>query len=268
MNTIQEKQKSKYLITGSGSGLGRFLYEYFGGIGFDRNTSPSKFEQLREEGFDVIIHCASQPPRTVSLRSLYPFIDDNVLLTQRVAETPHKKFIFISSVDVYPKTLGTHNEDEEIPIEGATSFYVTTKLMSESIVRETSSNFLILRCSALLGTYSRPNSLIRIAEERNPKISLSESSIMNYVRHKQIAEFIEHAIKNNLSGIYNTVSSKNINMRQVAKLLEKKVNFGSYNYNVGGITNRKVSKVFPSFKKTSEDIVREFMTEDFPKRKI
>lgn len=257
----------KFLITGHKSGLGRYLYEYFGGIGFDRNVPADKFEHIRREGVDMIIHYASQPPRTVTLRSLYPFIDDNVLLTERVAGLRHKKFIFISSVDVYPKTTGLHNEEEDISLASITNFYAAAKLMSESIVMKTCPNYLILRCVALLGTYSRQNSLIKIAQEENPVLTLAASSVMNYVRHSQVADFIKHAVENNLRGVVNVASTENITLASVADLLKKKARFGSYHYRVGDISNRKIAEIFPAYKRTSEDIVREFIKEDLPKRK-
>jgi nucleoside-diphosphate-sugar epimerase len=259
---------TKFLITGHKSGLGRSLYEYFGGIGLARNKTADKFEHIRREGVDVIIHCASQPPRTVTLSSLYPFMDDNVLLTERISRLRHKKFVFISSVDVYPDTRGPHNEDEDISLASITNFYAAAKLMSESIVMKTCPNYLIFRCAALLGTYSRQNSLIKIAEEENPVVTLAASSVMNYVRHSQVADFIKYAVENNLKGIYNAVSSENIILSRVADLLKKKVRFGSHQYRVGDISNQKISSVFPSFKKTSEDIVRQFIKEDLPRRKI
>ncbi len=258
---------AKFLITGHKSGLGRYLYEYFGGMGLGRNLPLKKFEYIRRESVDTIIHSAGQPPRTVTLSSLYPFIDDNVLLTERVAGIRHKKFIFISSVDVYPKTRGLHKEEEDISLEPITNFYASAKLMSESIVIKTCPNYLILRCAALLGAHSRQNSLIKIAEEKNPALTLSVSSVMNYVRHKQVADFIKYAIKNDLTGIYNAASSENITLARVADLLKKKVRFGSHTYRMGDISNQKISSVFPSFKKTSEDIVREFIKEDLPRKK-
>lgn len=257
-----------FLITGHKSGLGRYLYEYFGGIGLPRNMPPDKFEHIRREGVDVIIHCASQPPRAVTLRSLYPFIDDNVLLTERLVGVHHKKFIFISSVDVYPKTTGPHNEEEDISLDLVTNLYAATKLMSESIVAKMCPNYLILRCVSLLGKYSRQNSLIKIAEDENPSLTLSADSVFNYIRHSQVADFIKHALENNLSGVYNAASSENITLSDVAHVVKKKVRFGSYQYAVGHISNQKISSVFPTFARTSEGIVRQFIKEDLPKRKI
>lgn len=139
--------------------------------------------------------------------------------------------------------------------------------MSESIVRNKCPNYLILRCAALLGIYSRQNSLIKIAQEESPVLTLTASSVMNYILHRQVAEFIKHAVDNNLSGIYNAASSQNITLARVAKLLKKNVNFGPHSYMVGNISNRKISNVSSLFARTSEEIIEQFIKEDLIKRK-
>ncbi len=70
--------------------------------------------------------------------------------------------------------------------------------------------------------------------------------------------FIQLAIEKDLQGIYNLSSSKNITLRKIAELLEKKVTFGTYRYTVGDIDNHKVSQIRPSFKKTSLEVIDEF----------
>ncbi len=104
-------------------------------------------------------------------------------------------------------------------------------------------------------------------------LTLAASSVMNYVLHSQVADFIKYAVENNLRGIYNVASVENITLGRVADLLNRKARFGTYRYTVGEISNRKISSVSPTFKRTSEDIVREFISEltllkeGLPKRK-
>ena len=255
-----------YLTTGHKSGLGRYLHEYFGGIGIDRSTKIDKIE-VNRVGADVIIHCASQAPKNVTSNSLYPFIDDNILLTERMTEFRHKKFIFISTVDVYPKNANYHDEDEDIPLSAVANFYAVTKLISESIIKNKCPNFLIIRCTSLLGKYSRQNSLIKMKELKSPKLTLAGSSEMNYVLHQQVADFIKYAVSINLTGVYNAAATDNIKLSYVADLFKKKVNFGSYLYRVGNISNRKISSALPVFAKTSEDVIAQFIKNDFQERK-
>ena len=169
-----------------------------------------------------------------------------------------KKFIYVSSIDVYPKNNNKHTEMEVIDVNQVSGIYGVTKLMSESIVENLSPNFLILRCSALLGRDARENSLIKIIKEKNPTLTLTADSTFNYILHKDILEFIKIAIGNDLQGVYNIVSSENITLSRLVKLLGKKVNFGDYIYNVGKIDNKKVAELLPSIKKSSEEVINKF----------
>lgn len=249
----------KILVTGNKSGLGKYLFENIGTIGLDRNNLSRELKKIKKEGVDIIIHCAFNSSRDVTSESLFPYFGDNVFLTKELTLVPHKKFIFFSSVDVYPKNKAIHLEDEIINLNSAEGIYGITKLISESIIRNYCKNFLILRGSAFLGEYSRKNSLIKIIEEKNCVLTLTGDSEFNYVLYSDILDFLKTAIKKNLKGIYNLASSKNITLSEAAKIFGKKVRFGKYNYRVGKISNRKISSVSLVFKKTSQEIIKQFI---------
>ena len=228
----------RIIVSGNKSGLGRYLFESLGAIGLDRNTSFEKREDLKKKGADIIIHCAFNYSREVSSQSLFPYFKDNVLLTKELAMIPHKKFIFISSVDVYPKNREIHKENEIIGLDSIEGIYGITKLISESIVRNYCKNHLILRGTAFLGKYSRKNSLIKIIKEKNPSLTLSPKSDFNYVLYSDVADFLKTAIKKDLKGIYNLASSENITLTGIARTFKKKVKFGKYQYSAGKINNK------------------------------
>lgn len=251
----------EFLVTGALSGLGKHIYEYFRGIAWDRQMLDKDRGVIKRTGADTIIHCASNSSQEVSSDTLYGYVGDNVLLTEELVSVPHRKFIFISSVDVYPKQKGLHQEDEVIDVNNVIGIYAVTKLMSESIVRQHCPNHLILRCSSLLGEYSRKNSLIKILEDEPCVLTLTQDSRLNYILHCDVSGFIQFAIKNDLQGIYNVACSGNVTLREVVTTIGKKVQFGKYNYDVGNIDNRKITSIFPSFKKTSREIVTQFMRE-------
>lgn len=252
MNTNLKRKKSNYLITGSSSGLGKYFHDQLGGSAFYRDDT-------NVEETEILIHCAFNRARGINSKNLYQYLFDNVFLTKKLAKISHKKFIYISSVDVYPKNNKKHSENEVIDINQISGVYAITKVMSESLIQNLCPNFLILRCSALLGRDSRENSLIKIIKEENPTLTLSAKSVFNFILHKDVLEFVKIAIEKNLQGVYNLSSSKNITLFQIAELLGKKVSFGTYIYNVGDIDNKKVSKLLPSFKKTSREVINEFM---------
>jgi len=249
----------RVLTTGILSGLVKYIHENLGGIGLIRTTSPEDMEKIKNSGVDVIIHCAFNSRRGINSNSLYYYLEDNVLLTEKLVSIPHKKFIFLSSVDVYPKGVGTHTEEEIIDMDSISGIYGITKLMSESIVKTHCGNYLILRGSTLLGKYSRKSSLIKIIEDDRCILTLSSDSRYNCVLHSDILDFIKFSIDHDLKGIYNLSSLENVTLLEVANTLGKKVKFGNYLYDVGNINNSKISYVFPVFKKTSKEIVTKFM---------
>lgn len=248
----------RFLITGARSGLGKHLLEFFDGIPLTRDISQQDFNNLKINGVDIIIHAAFNSDQLVNTNNLYTYTKDNVLLTRELLNIPHQKFIYISTVDVYPKDQKKHRENEVIDISLVRGIYEITKLISESLVRQ-SSNYLILRCATLIGKYSRKNSLIKIIEKKNPNLTLSPDSSFNYVQHHDVSNFIKLAIKKDLRGIYNLASSTNITLSQVAKLIKKNVRFGKHIYDVGKIDNSKAAALYSHFKKTSRQVVLEFI---------
>ncbi|MBI2098117.1 MAG: NAD-dependent epimerase/dehydratase family protein [Candidatus Wildermuthbacteria bacterium] len=251
----------KVLVTGNKSGLGKYLHENFpNAMGWDRDTTEDEKEKIRKEGVDVLIHCASNPAREVTSESLFSYIQDNICLAKELAAIPHKKFIFISSVDVYPRNSEVHAEDDVIDVNAVEGIYAICKLASESIVREYSLNYLIMRCSAFLGPYARKNSLLKIKEDENPTVTLTPDSEFNYVLYQDVLKFLQVAMEKDLKGICNLAASKNITLSQAADMFGKKVTFGEFRYRVGNIDNAKVASLIPAFKKSSEEIIREFAT--------
>ena len=247
------------LTTGVRSGLGRYIHENLGGVGLTRQQSGKEFQKIKNRGVDTIIHCAFNTARGINSESLFSYLEDNVFLTKELVSIPHQKFIFISSIDVYPKSESVHSESEVIEVDSVDGIYAITKLISESIVKQHCPDFLILRCSAFLGKYSRRNSLLRIIEDENCVLTLSGESEFYYILYPDVLEFIKYAIDNGLTGIYNVASSDSITLSEVADILGKKVEFGSYKYGVGKIDNSKISAVFPAFNKTSKEVIRQFI---------
>lgn len=252
MNKNLKNTKDKYLISGSSSGLGKYLHDQLGGSVFNRTGA-------NVEEAEIIIHCAVNRAKEVDSKNFYQYLSDNVFLTKKIAKIPHKKFIYISSVDVYPKNNEKHSEDEVIDVDQVSGIYAITKLMSESIIQNFSPNYLILRCSSLLGRDARENSLVKIIKEENPILTLSSESVFNFILHKDVLEFVSAAIEEDLQGVYNLVSEENITLLEIVRSLKKEVIFGSYFYNVGHIDNKKVRKVLQNFKKNSKEVIKEFM---------
>jgi dTDP-4-dehydrorhamnose reductase len=260
---VASKKGLKFLITGSKSGLGQYLHERFDGAEWSRNVDASLQAQIEDEGVDVIVHCAFNSRVETAKRDFYQYISDNLLLTEKLTRVPHKKFIFISTVDVYPKNGKVSHEDDTIDPNEVANIYGTTKLMSEAIVSNECADFLILRCSALLGKYARQNSLMRILENDVCELTLSAQSCFNYVLHKDVGDFILHTLDDDIQGVYNFVSNQNVALGDIAKFFGREPHFGSYRYDAGVVSNAKIVSTFPPIDRSSMDAVIFFTEEKY-----
>lgn len=252
----------KLLVTGVASGIGKYIHEQLGGIGLTRQSPNLK--ELQKRSFDMIIHCAwnHMPTRSVTTDNIGQYYDDNSLLTQELLKIPHKYFVLFSTIDIYPANGQPHLEDEVIYADSIRSIHGTTKLISEALVRARSNMYLILRPTSLIGPYMRKNNLLKILEDKKPFLTLDGGSIYNLIHYPDVLGFIRSAADRGESGIFNLSSAKTITLAQIAKLADKKVSFGTHHYESGDIINKKAAKIWPGFKKSSEDILKEFIAQN------
>lgn len=254
------------LVTGANSGLGKHCCEIFDGVAFTRKTNFTDIMRRAEQKpFRAIIHSAFNAKNDINSAQLYSYLHDTTFLTKKLLSIPHEKFIFISSTDVYPKDNHAHREEDAIQIKDITNIYGISKLVCESIVQNELTNYLILRPTALLGCYARPNSLIKILTHQNPTLTLGENSTFNYIRHKDVSEFIEIALADNLQGIYNLAASANIKLGEVKTHFKKNVTFGDYIYDVGTINNQKAKSIFLNLQHSSMENILLFLSDCHPR---
>jgi nucleoside-diphosphate-sugar epimerase len=252
-----------YLITGTSSGIGRFLTRELRPTDtIDRTTNDETLSRIYDSSYDVIIHCAfnSALPSTISSHNGHRYIDDNVFMVSRLLAIPHQLFIFFSTDRIYPENSDLHREDDEILFEGISDIYSSSKLLSEMSVVEKAKTHLILRCVTLLGLDARENNAIRLLRQRPCKLSLTKDSSFNFVLHTDIIKFIRLAIEQDIRGIFNVSSIQDINLEKMIKafLNRPKVEFGLHHYFPRKMSRRKIGGVTDVFEKTSEQVWDEF----------
>ena len=223
----------KALITGTNSGLGKWLSKQFKNCDeFIRGSNISDFikKEMAPDGsgytipkYDLIIHCAGCVQHSNWDNVGLDLFEDNVFLTRDLTKIPHTKFVFISSID----------EAKDTP-------YGVTKRLSEIIVKQLCDNYLILRPSALLGKEMKKNTFQKIVNGED--IALTKNTVMNYILYEDILD----AINSNQKGIKVLRSNGNITIGEVVDIFEKKLKFGEIHYEVeyikSDIDTNKTSK--------------------------
>tara|TARA_Y100000361_G_scaffold154281_1_gene179284 strand:- start:4427 stop:5131 length:705 start_codon:yes stop_codon:yes gene_type:complete len=231
-------KNKKILVTGITSGLGKYIHNNIpNSIGLTRENR----HQLLDGDYDLIIHCAFSNERMESIDDYYEFIDGSILLTDDLVKVKHKKFIYISSLEVYNK-----------PFTG----YRFGKLCSEAIVNKKANNPLMLRIPAMLGVDIRKNTVMKMLLDDKPKLTLSSDSTFNYILHSDLLNFISES--EDKTGILNFISDGNITLKKVNEIFNGNPIWGDYTYitkEVDGIKLKTSEKVVTEFKKLIKDSV-------------
>ena len=210
----------KVLISGTNSGLGKWLSKQF--TGCDKYTRETNWFNLKDE-YDLIIHCAAAVTHNGWDKVEFDLFKDNVFLTRDLVNIPHKKFVYISSID-----------------EAKDSPYGVTKRISEIIVKDLCKNYLILRPSSLIGEGMKKNTFQKIVNGEN--IALTPDTIMNFVLYEDVFD----VVKFDTGGTKVLRSNNNITIKEVVEILEKKLEYGNIHYEVedieSDIDTKKTSK--------------------------
>ena len=249
-----------YLVSGTGSGFGRHAREVFGAQSWDRDTLETERQQLVNDGVDVVIHSAFNSSSAVDSDNVAQYVRDNLLLTADLLSVPCDLFVFMSTVDVYPRDGVRHSEDEVIDLDEVSGIYGMMKLMSEGLVREREGCHLILRCSSLLGPTIRGNTLTRLLDGGR-EVGLSPESRFNYVRYADVSSFIDTASRTNLSGTFNVTSGDDVSFSDVVAEISPNLEFGNYVYDCGLTDNSKIAEIAPAFTCSSLETVTAFINE-------
>jgi len=250
------------LITGTGSGLGRHLLEFFGATPFDRSTPIDARQYQPDIPYDTIIHCAFNATREDNIQDLSSYMDDNAGLTERLTRIPHKRFVLASTIDVYPQTTGPFDEEYPIELSELQGAYPTSKLLSETHVQNNCPNHVILRLGMMMGPYGRRNTLVRVLTEQNCQIGLKADSEYNVVSHKTIAAFLATCIENNIQGTFNMGSSSRVCLGELANMLGHDIEFGGHHYHSADIDNTKAAKITSELKNDSLTVIKTLLAEN------
>lgn len=194
------------LVTGISSGLGKYMHQnILGSFGLNRDN----FDEIKDISYDLIIHCAFNKENEITDYKKY--IDDNIFLTQRLKKLKCRKFVYISTVDVYQDTP---------------TMYAHFKRFSETLLETTD---LILRCSMMIGDTMKINHLIKIKNNYD-KIGLSKESTFNYILMEDLLDFFVTKDFESYEGIVDFASNSVVKLENVRELFKSQTILGEHIY--------------------------------------
>ncbi|MBO98802.1 MAG: hypothetical protein CL730_00825 [Chloroflexi bacterium] len=212
---------NKILITGTKSGLGKYLSSFIKGT--TNIETQNELNLHKSSSFKIIIHCAGS--NSHRFKDFLKLIKNNIILTYKLLRFRSDLFVFFSTVDIFSDKF---------------NFFSLTKYISERIIIFFHSNFLIYRCSAMLGIDMRNNHVNKILSFKTEKLNLSFESEFRYITHQSIFEQILEDINSNKKGIFTLTSKNPKNLKFFCDhYANNKIGFGEYVYKT------KISDKYP-----------------------
>jgi dTDP-4-dehydrorhamnose reductase len=230
----------RILVTGSNSGLGKYLKKKYSAKGYSRN---SNFEKIKKINWDLIIHCAFKATEAKNKNEIRKIINDNLVLSYNISRLKGKK-IFISSCAVYEKqNLKSRTENNKIFLKNQNSLYAKFKLICESFFDNKTD--VILRLGSIVGKEMRKNTINKILFFNNQKIFLSKKSLYSFLSYHEIFEFINLVNKKKLVGVFNILRNDYITLKDIKNKIvpQKKIKFGKKIFKVIKASNSKFIKL-------------------------
>lgn len=256
-------QNNKILISGTSSGLGKYLSQKFHCDKFDRKKKNNFY---LNNNYKTIIHCAFNKNITVK-KNFLNLLHDNIYLVQNLINIPHDRFIFLSSVDVYEKNQKIHYESEIINIKSDTSFYSAAKIMQEEIVKKNSNNYLILRISSLLGKGMKENTIVKIlnadSKKKSKKINLNGKSTLNFILYDDIYRVIKDQLSIKKNNILNLVSNQNLEINKIVSEFKSYVDKGNFSHITPLVSNKKITKKYKFLNKSSLQNLKNYYKKNY-----
>lgn len=194
------------LVSGASGGLGRYLSYKLSSDVYQRSKENSL---LKNKFYNKIIHCAFG--RQFQGQSEYEYIDYQINIAKELLKFNHRKFIFLSSIDMTSQEL---------------SSYGKAKMEVEKLIMKNTKDFLIIRPGLLFGKGMRMNSILKVALEKNATLTLTPSSTFYPIFYTDIEELINLQ----MTGIFHLITEKHISLKEVSNEYHTNPNWGEYTY--------------------------------------
>lgn len=242
-----------------GSDLVKFFGEHYNIIAIDKGN----YNQYLGKNFDVLINANGNSRKFwADQNPPLDFEASTISVYKSLFDFKFKKYIHISSsylYEHYPSLkISPQNAFEEKKINiKKLSPYSLHKYLSEQLVKKYAPDYLILRCSMIIGNNAKKGPMFDILNDQPLFITLS--SKLQMITTKEIANAISFLIlKNKKNDVFNIGGRGQFSFTNAEKYFQKKITVSLDAK--GQDLEQDVSKLNKIFKlKTSEEYLKDFI---------
>lgn len=251
------RAESQALVTGHRSGLGRYLVSLDGFMPFKESESGQSIPS------QIVVHSGYREPDSLNVEVASQEAERQIRLTRRYIAKSRGLFVFISSVDVYPRSASIkHSETTKIDLRDIRGHHGLLKIYLEHLVKTLAAKYCIIRPSLMLGNFARPNSVSRIMRGDSGPYPLSSESTFALVTHNLVGDFIRKVIHHRLDGVWNLASPDSVSLQEVATLSDNPlVEFGDASYETPAVDTAKAQAILDRPMKSAADTIQEMLSQ-------
>uniref|UniRef100_A0A7C4XLG3 NAD-dependent epimerase/dehydratase family protein n=1 Tax=candidate division WOR-3 bacterium TaxID=2052148 RepID=A0A7C4XLG3_UNCW3 len=236
--------------------VGGGIYEYFQKEGLDlAGIDVDNYQDFVGKKCDIFINANGNSKKYLAEEQ--PLVDFELSVTsvlKTFLDFQFKKYIYISSIDVYNRQDGDEYTKETAIIEVENlSNYGFHKYLAENLVRHYCKDWLIVRLAGMIGPNMKKGPVYDIINERKLWVS-SKSRFLTLSTYEVARALIK--LFNVKQEIYNIVASDNIELQEVAKIFDKKIVEEGDKILIYKVNCEKINKVLKM--PTSLECIKEF----------
>lgn len=220
------------------------------------------YEENKDKEFDLFINANGNSKRFWALQNvLQDFESSTVSVYKTMFDFQFKKYVYISSIDVYPDPSSPQKtqEDQSIKITDQNA-YGFHKYLSEQIVKKYTSDWLILRSSMILGSNMKKGPFYDILNGNSILVTLN--SKLQLITTNAIAEIIKALVdKSVLCETINVGGAGAFVFGKIGKYFDKEIEVSpEAQKQVYEMDVEKIKRLYPDLK-TSEEYLQEFLND-------
>jgi len=257
-----DQKVKKLAVLGANGLLGSGLVKYLSSNYEVTPITRENYEEHKGQKFDLFINANGNSKRFWALQNVFQdFEASTISVYKTMFDFQFNKYVYISSVDVYPDLSSPQKtqENQEIKVIDQNT-YGFHKYLSEQIVKKHVSDWLILRPSMILGTGLKKGPFFDILN--NNPIFVTLDTKLQLTTTQGIAEIIETLFKNSVTGeIINVGGERSFSFTKISEYFDQKVQVSheaktqTYEMSV-----EKLKRLHPNLK-TSEGYLQDFLKE-------
>jgi nucleoside-diphosphate-sugar epimerase len=193
----------------------------------------------------------------------FDFLASVSSIAEYIHKINFKKFIHISTIDVYEKKSDLNSTKEDTVINDSNlDTYGFHKLLAENYVKKYCSDYLIFRLPGLVGKGLKKNPVYDFIQPEK-KVMISPNSVLNFINTDIIAELIFQisnlGIKNEIFNLASKNSIKISDMKKIIGIDSKYTSDANQNIQHYEINTEKIQK-YVKLSKSEEAIKTYFET--------